>query len=143
MSQFKSAQFPGAINAFIELNINPAKVVALYPESIAGRLAVSEDDWIVLFGGPAKASPASETASTHDDSGGSKTVEDEPGQAEPAYPARPPSPHGSVRGLLKTGLDSLRASGKKEDDLETASVKAKKKECKSVTLFRSSDIKLT
>ena len=37
--------------------MNPAKVVALYPESVSGRLAVSSDRWMPLFGGPEPVSP--------------------------------------------------------------------------------------
>ncbi|KAG2348015.1 hypothetical protein BDR05DRAFT_980946 [Suillus weaverae] len=53
VSQFRLGKFDDAINSFIELDLNPAKVVALYPERIAGRLSVPPDDWIPLFGGPA------------------------------------------------------------------------------------------
>jgi hypothetical protein len=52
---FSASQFDGAVNTFIELDVNPAKVVALYPETIAGRLSVLGMKWIPLFGGPAKA----------------------------------------------------------------------------------------
>ena len=40
------------MDTFIELDLNPAKVVALYPEIVAGRLAVPSERWIPLFGGP-------------------------------------------------------------------------------------------
>ncbi|KAF7316900.1 Rab guanyl-nucleotide exchange factor [Mycena chlorophos] len=52
VAQFRAAQFDTAIDTFIALDINPAKVVALYPESVAGRLSVAQDQWITLFGGP-------------------------------------------------------------------------------------------
>jgi len=34
--------------------MNPAKVVALYPPSVSGRLFVPSEEWIPLFGGPKK-----------------------------------------------------------------------------------------
>ncbi|KAG6881870.1 hypothetical protein C0992_013260, partial [Termitomyces sp. T32_za158] len=52
VAQFREAKFDGAIDTFIELDFNPAKVVALYPEKVAGRLSVLVDDWIPLYGGP-------------------------------------------------------------------------------------------
>lgn len=128
VSQFRLGHFTEAINTFISLNTNPAKVVALYPETISGRLAVPEDEWIPLFGGPAsKPSPKSETASTVEDPDTSKVPD---ADAEASHPPRSPSPQGSVRGLLRTGLDSLRSGVRREDELETASIRAKKKECK-------------
>jgi Vam6/Vps39-like protein vacuolar protein sorting-associated protein 39 len=120
--------------------------VALYPESVAGRLAVPEEEWIELFGGPARSHPKSETTSTTEDLARSKSPVSDispPESTTPAtsqLPARPPSPQGSVRGLglLKSGLESLRQGNiKKEDELETASIKAKKKECKRSNVFSS------
>lgn len=118
------------MNAFLELNINPAKIVALYPESVSGRLSVPEEDWIHLFGGPAPEvrsdkSSGNEPGNLKSSESGSEHPELASGQ-----PARPPSPQGSIRGLLRTGLDSVRTNAKKEDELETASIKAKRKDCK-------------
>jgi hypothetical protein len=48
---FAQGEYDTAINIFINLDINPAKVVALYPEEIAGRLAIPESGWIELHGG--------------------------------------------------------------------------------------------
>ncbi|EDR08609.1 uncharacterized protein LACBIDRAFT_235177, partial [Laccaria bicolor S238N-H82] len=45
------------IDTFIELDFNPAKVVALYPDAVAGRLSVPQDGWIPLYGGPAPIDP--------------------------------------------------------------------------------------
>ena len=95
------------MNTFIELNTNPAKVVALYPESVSGRLCVPQDDWIHLFGGPQKAPSRAETTSS---SKGHST------ESEGLHPARPPSPQGSVAGVLRSGLESLIASARKDDD---------------------------
>ncbi|KAJ7180691.1 vacuolar sorting protein 39 domain 2-domain-containing protein [Mycena filopes] len=54
VSQFRASQFDTAIDTLIALDVNPAKVVALYPEAVAGRLSVPQDAWIPLFGGPAQ-----------------------------------------------------------------------------------------
>lgn len=40
------------MDQFIELNINPAKVIALYPENVSGRLGIEKSGWVELFGGP-------------------------------------------------------------------------------------------
>ena len=55
VSQFRAGQFDDAIDTFIDLDFNPAKVVALYPEAVSGRLAVPVEKWIPLHGGPAPA----------------------------------------------------------------------------------------
>jgi Vam6/Vps39-like protein vacuolar protein sorting-associated protein 39 len=54
VAQFRAAKFDAAIDTFIELDFNPAKVVALYPESVAGRLSVPREGWISLYGGPSE-----------------------------------------------------------------------------------------
>jgi Vam6/Vps39-like protein vacuolar protein sorting-associated protein 39 len=51
ISLFSDGNFDEAINTFIELDINPAKVVALYPDSIAGRLSTPREKWFELHGG--------------------------------------------------------------------------------------------
>ena len=51
MALFAQGEYDTAINVFINLDINPAKVVALYPEEIAGRLSVPQSGWIELHGG--------------------------------------------------------------------------------------------
>lgn len=53
VSEFRASKFDSAIDTFLELHLNPAKVIALYPESVAGRLSVPQDGWITLLGGPA------------------------------------------------------------------------------------------
>lgn len=131
VAQFRAAQYADAINALLELNINPAKVVALYPESVSGRLAVPEDEWVELFGGPSRPHPKSEAASTAEEHEGSRAPEGDAASVDTHTPAppRPPSPQGSVRGLLRSGLESLRPGLKRDDELETASIRAKKQEC--------------
>ena len=125
------------MNAFLELNINPAKIVALYPESVSGRLSVPDDGWIHLFGGPAPLEEGTVDKPGDSEPGDLKTSESGSEQQESGQPPRPPSPQGSIRGLLRTGLDSVRTVAKKEDELETASIKAKRKDC---TCILSSNI---
>jgi Vam6/Vps39-like protein vacuolar protein sorting-associated protein 39 len=123
VSQFRSAKYAEAMNAFLELNINPAKIVALFPESVSGRLSVPEEDWIHLFGGPAS-EMKSDTSSSTGEAGDNGTE-----SVDAALPTRPPSPQGSIRGLLRSGLESVRPVARKEDELETAAMKNKRKEC--------------
>ncbi|KDN33706.1 hypothetical protein RSAG8_13202, partial [Rhizoctonia solani AG-8 WAC10335] len=48
---FQEGQYEQAIEMFLELDMNPAKVIALYPDTISGRLAAPREKWIELFGG--------------------------------------------------------------------------------------------
>lgn len=48
---FSKGQYDEAINILLELDTNPAKVVALYLKAVSGRLHVPRDKWISLFGG--------------------------------------------------------------------------------------------
>ncbi|CUA75985.1 hypothetical protein RSOLAG22IIIB_01989 [Rhizoctonia solani] len=48
---FQEGQYEQAIEMFLGLDMNPAKVIALYPDSISGRLAAPREKWIELFGG--------------------------------------------------------------------------------------------
>jgi Vam6/Vps39-like protein vacuolar protein sorting-associated protein 39 len=59
VSLFSAGNFKDAMKAFIKLDVNPAKVIALYPETVAGRLCTPREKWIELFGGtlPADQSP--------------------------------------------------------------------------------------
>ncbi|TIC02465.1 hypothetical protein E3Q17_01424 [Wallemia mellicola] len=43
-----------AIDVFIELETNPAKVIALFPENISGRLYIPQENWSSIFGDFAK-----------------------------------------------------------------------------------------
>ncbi len=124
VDQFRNAKYDDAINAFIELDINPAKVVALYPESISGRLSVPPDEWIPLFGGPKPVGPppTSPSASATDVSG--TATEQEGGTKSVESPPRAGTPQGSIRNvLLKTGLESLVSTGMAKDD-DTTSIRS-------------------
>jgi Vam6/Vps39-like protein vacuolar protein sorting-associated protein 39 len=93
LSQFKAGNFDAAIDKFIELDVNPAKVLALYPSSVSGRLTVAREKWVGLFGGPETEttqgpggmeaeSPAAPAQTQDATSGGAET---------PAVPASPSS----------------------------------------------------
>lgn len=104
----------------MELNTNPAKVVALFPESVAGRLSRPRSEWISLFGGPASkvkndsnnsAHSAQEEKDDHDEASG------EPAAADPAKPVLHSA--GGLMNRFKNPLDAIRPSAK---DPETASI---------------------
>ncbi|KAH9481762.1 Vacuolar morphogenesis protein 6 [Psilocybe cubensis] len=131
VSQFRAAKYDAAIDAFIELDFNPAKVVALYPESVAGRLSVPQEGWIPLYGGPSASTRTDTTADaerapsegSHDDNasvniGHEKTATEIFDSIVPAG--------GSVGGRLRrTGLGMFLPGAHKDDD--TASISSKKK----------------
>ncbi|KAI5452750.1 Vacuolar morphogenesis protein 6 [Naganishia albida] len=53
LSLFSTEQWTPAFEQFMQLDITPAKIVALFPaDQISGRLHVPRDQWVSLFGGP-------------------------------------------------------------------------------------------
>lgn len=54
VSLFANGRFDDAIEHFIELETNPARVIALYPVEISGPLARDRSDWVGMFGGAKK-----------------------------------------------------------------------------------------
>jgi len=54
VSLFASNKFDEAIEHFIELETNPARVIALYPSEISGPLARDRSKWLEMFGGVKK-----------------------------------------------------------------------------------------
>jgi len=79
LAQKKAEQ---AINIFLELDINPAKVVALYPVEVSGRLAQPQEQWIGLFGekapqGAASAALMKDVAVTEESAGVTVVVDDD------------------------------------------------------------------
>lgn len=132
VSQFRAGKFDDAIDTFIELDFNPAKVVALYPDNVAGRLSVSPDNWISLYGGPSANSDKDkeDTASSRDSDGGRDQSTERSKPKE-----RSPSPTGSIRGILKTGFSALLpvTVGGKDDD--TKSISSVKKRAKPQSMF--------
>ena len=122
MSQFRLGKFDDAINSFLELDLNPAKVVALYPERIAGRLSVPPDDWIPLFGGPANAS----LTPKNDDAMSTKSQNDNASK-EKLLEQRSPSPAASARTPVRRGAAFGALLSMKDRDDDTASLSGKKK----------------
>jgi hypothetical protein len=112
VSRFRAGEFDRALELFVKLNINPAKVISLYPESISGRLSVPHDQWIQMFGGPtpkAAREAISSSSSSSSERGGD--VEEPAGQTVGST--------GKV-GKPKNPLEEIRASGFKDSD--TASI---------------------
>ncbi|KIM35275.1 hypothetical protein M413DRAFT_449849 [Hebeloma cylindrosporum] len=125
VSQFRASKFDAAIDTFIELDFNPAKVVALYPEAVSGRLFVPQEKWIPLYGGPVPVD-ADQTSS---ESSHERTATD-------IFDALVSGSSGSVGGRLRrTGLGMFLPSGPQEDD--TASISSKKKPTLHDDLHRS------
>jgi Vam6/Vps39-like protein vacuolar protein sorting-associated protein 39 len=120
VAQFKAAKFDEAINTFIELDLNPAKVVALYPEVIAGRLAVPRNGWIVLYGGP----DVGDDSSSHSSEESTKEDSQEP----PVQPAdvSPPTT-GTISGKLRTSPGSGIAPESKDDNTAPTPIVSKPK----------------
>lgn len=53
IADFSLEKWEPAIEAFIRLDITPAKVISLFPENtISGRLHEAQDRWVTVFGGP-------------------------------------------------------------------------------------------
>lgn len=53
LTKFASHRWDEALDTWIELDVNPAKIVALYPaDTVSGRLHRDIDKWVELFGGP-------------------------------------------------------------------------------------------
>jgi Vam6/Vps39-like protein vacuolar protein sorting-associated protein 39 len=118
---FQSGNFDAAIDTFIELDINPAKVVALYPESVAGRLSIPPDGWIPLYGGPARlVSSADDTLSSN-----SSKEDNQDRPASEHLDTLVASQSGMIRDRLK-GLGAFMPSGYHKDD-DTVSISSKKK----------------
>ena len=99
--------------------MNPAKVIALHADIVAGRLSVPRDCWIPLYGGPPKQTDSSSTSSDEAAEDGS------PKKPADVQDALVTPTTGSVRDKLKTGLSALMPSGPKDDD--TASLSSKPK----------------
>jgi len=119
VSQFRSGEYDRALDSFVKLNINPAKVISLYSESISGRLSVPRSQWIQMLGGPTPKTTredASSPSSSSSEHGG--------GVEEPASSGQIVISTIAKVSKLKNPLDVVRPSGVK--DAETASVISKK-----------------
>jgi hypothetical protein len=116
VSQFRTGEFDPALDLFVTLNINPAKVISLYPQSISGRLSVPHEQWIQMFGGPTPKAPREATSSSSSSSEHGGDIE------EPALSGQTVALAGKV-GKLKTPHDGI-PPGLKDSD--TASITSKK-----------------
>ncbi|VDB94289.1 unnamed protein product [Peniophora sp. CBMAI 1063] len=120
VARFQAGERASALATFMELNINPARVVALFPESVAGRLSRPRSEWIPLFGGPtpkaaAKASPDAPASNAEEKGGEGDTDES---AAEEAAKSILPSASGLMN-RFKGPLEAIRPVAK---DPETASI---------------------
>ena len=119
VSQFRAGEFDRALDLFVQLNINPAKVISLYPESISGRLSVPRDQWIQMFGGPSpKAVREAISSSSSSSSEHSRDVEEPAGQTvgSTGKVGKPTNPLEEIRasGLKDSDMSSITSTGKKE-----------------------------
>ncbi|EIW83909.1 rab guanyl-nucleotide exchange factor [Coniophora puteana RWD-64-598 SS2] len=127
VSQFRAGKYDDAINTFLELDLNPAKVVALYPESVAGRLSVPQDEWIPLFGGPSNPKPAENDDAKSTNSTDTGNANGGKEKSLTAALERSPSPTGSLRAKSKSTFASLLPSMAKDDDTASISGRRPKK----------------
>ena len=132
VSLFKDGKYDEAIDIFIELDTNPAHVVSLYPDSIAGRLSTPEKDWIVLFGGPREDIPIAQEPEPSEE----VKVTEEPQKAEDPEQLPPTStsaaPTQGATPSLKGYLPTLMRSAAKDDD--TASIASRRSMRRRVTM---------
>lgn len=96
VSLFADERFDEAIEMFMELDTNPAKVIALYPANVAGDLSRSRQEWFPIFGGK---TPAKLQAPTSDAGKASPT---------PSHATLASSATGAAKGRLGALLPSRR-----------------------------------
>ncbi|KAJ7650763.1 hypothetical protein FB45DRAFT_25587 [Roridomyces roridus] len=150
VAQFRASQFDTALDTFIALDINPAKVVALYPEAVAGRLSVPQEAWIPLFGGSvveeaSTPSTPSVAGSLKDGADGqpadSKSVaellESLPSTSTLSLPASTSGLTASTSGTLRGRLKGLGAFLAVNDNAPSSASKAKPKQPVHDDLARS------
>jgi hypothetical protein len=119
VSQFRSGEYDGALDSFVKLNINPAKVISLYPESISGRLSVPRGQWIQMLGGPTPKTTREDVSSPS-----SSSSEHGGDVEEPVSSGHVVASTIAKVSKLKNPPDVVRPSGVK--DPETASLMSKK-----------------
>jgi len=121
---FRASKFDAAIDEFIELDFNPAKVVALYPESVAGRLSVPQDGWIALYGGPVSAEeePLPSEGLHDNDTDNASLMSSHERTATELFDSIIPS-GGSIGGRLRRGILLPGV----HNDADTASITSKRK----------------
>ncbi|KAG8988797.1 Vacuolar morphogenesis protein 6, partial [Tulasnella sp. 427] len=112
VSTFSEGKYMEAIKTFIDLDINPAKVIALYPEAIAGRLSVPKEKWVELFGGKPSKSALTETDDNNTEATGAKsssTASKVAGQLLAAVDAVVPALSEAIPALSSTKDDDTRS----------------------------------
>lgn len=136
VSLFSEGNFDDAINTFIELDINPAKVVALYPDSIAGRLSTSREKWFELHSGrPPPEFVQIESGDVTLPQGASNPALVESPEQAGGSPAQVTP--GNFRGKLKAGFDRFIPTGgvQKDDDAVSLSGKGRDKPPGALSLW--------
>ncbi|KAF8604609.1 hypothetical protein BDV93DRAFT_537690 [Ceratobasidium sp. AG-I] len=143
---FKEGTYEKAVEMFLELDTNPAKVIALYPETIAGRLSAPRERWIELFGGEPpvkKEDPVdAEEKSVAIVEG---TDEDEaqklaanvgvtPASPPPELFQSPPTTSSGLTGRLKAGLGAVGLRDSDTDSIREAPIAKAKKSADDFTL---------
>ena len=116
VSQFRSGEFDRALDSFVKLNINPAKVISLYPEPISGRLSVPRERWIQMFGGPTPKATRGDVSSSSSSSSEHGGDVEEPG----------PSGQTVTSNAAKVGKSKNPTRSSSLRDPETASIISKK-----------------
>jgi hypothetical protein len=133
VSQFQAGEYDRALDLFVELNINPAKVISLYPETVSGRLSVPREQWIPLFGGPA--TRVGKEASSSSSSPSSNSSEHGGNVDEPMLSGQPVSSTAGMLSKLKNPLDAIRPSGSKDPETSSIFSKRDKPRTGSFTVF--------
>ena len=129
---FKDGKYDEAIDIFIELDTNPALVVSLYPESIAGRLSTLEKDWITLFGGPKEDIPAIQESISLEEAKVTEEPQKSEGGDQPTSTSTSTAPPSGATPTLRGYLPQLMRSAAKDDD--TASIASRRSVRRRVTM---------
>ena len=147
---FKEGSYEKAVKMFLELDTNPAKVIALYPETIGGRLSAPKERWIELFGGdpPAKKEDpidaeeksvaVVEGTDEYEAQKLTANVGVTPVSPPPELSQSPPTTSSGLTGRLKAGLGAVGLRDSDADSIREAPIaKAKKSAGKQCRLFPS------
>lgn len=99
VSLFSKGQYSEAINHFLELDTNPARVIALYPAFISGPLAKERSQWLEMFGAKKKKAKRSESSATDQGNDTSDTMSIRSGKSFAATGLNIPREQSRLRGL--------------------------------------------
>lgn len=130
VTQFRAGHFDVAIDTFIELNVTPAKVVALFPPTVSGHLATPPEKWIQLYGGPSTPPPQTSLGFVsaelvQDSIVGELPVAQAAVTEKIVTSPRNASPIGTIRETLKSGIEAVLPAALKDDD--SASIRSRKR----------------